>query len=59
MMSITADRRRKLTKKCQCMCEEQCEKLKRAMDRKWKEVEDVLIASGSCGRDFKSKGSFM
>ena len=57
-MSNTTDRRRKLTEKGQTMFEEQCEKLKGAMDRKWKEMEDVLIYSGSCGRDFKkSKGS--
>nr|XP_022306551.1 uncharacterized protein LOC111112950 [Crassostrea virginica] len=52
-MSNTADRRRQLTEKGQTMFEEQCEKLKGAMDKKWKEVEDVLIDSGSCGRDFK------
>ena len=51
-MSNTADRRRQLTEKGQTMFEEQCEKLKGAMDKKWKEVEDVLIDSGSGGRDF-------
>ena len=53
MISITADRRRQLTEEDQTMFEEQCEELKRAMDRKWKEVEDGLIDSGSCGRDSK------
>ena len=52
-MSNTTDRRRKLTEKGQTMLEEQCRKSKGAMDRKWKEMEDVLIDSGSCGRDFK------
>ena len=50
-MSNAADIRRKLTEKDQTMFEEQCEKLKGAVDRKWKEVEDVLIDSGSGGRD--------
>ena len=53
MMSNTADRRRKLTEKGQTMFEEQCEKLKGGMDKAWKEVEDVLINSGLCGKDFK------
>ena len=50
-MSNAADIRRKLTEKDQTMFEEQSEKLKGAVDRKWKEVEDVLIDSGSGGRD--------
>ena len=54
-MSNAADIRRKLTEKDQTMFEEQCEKLKGAVDRKWKEVEDVLIVSGSYGRYFKKE----
>ena len=50
-MSNAADIRRKLTEKDQTMFEEQSEKLKGAVDRKWKEVENVLIDSGSGGRD--------
>ena len=50
-MSNAGDIRRKLTEKDQTMFEEQWEKLKGAVDRKWKEVEDVLIDSGSGGRD--------
>ena len=54
-MSNTADIRRKLTEKDKIMFEEQCEKLKGAVDRKWKEVEDVLIDSISGGRDIKKE----
>ena len=54
-MSNAADIRRKLTEKDQTMFEEQCEKLKGAVDRKWKEVEDVLIDSRSGGRDVKKE----
>ena len=35
-MSGTAEIRRKLTEKNQTMFEEQCEKLKGTMDRKWR-----------------------
>ena len=54
-MSNTADIRRKLTEKDKIMFEEKCEKLKGAVDRKWKEVEDVLIDSRSGGRDVKKE----
>ena len=54
-MSNTADIRRKLTEKDKIMFDEQCEKLKGAVDRKKKEVEYVLIDSRSDGRDVKKE----
>ena len=54
-MSNTADIRREPTEKDKIMFEGQCEKLKGAVNRKWKEVEDVLIDSRSGGRDVKKE----
>lgn len=48
-----ADRRiRKLTPKGLVMFNEQCEKLKRKTDETWAEVEDALVTSGTCAKDF-------
>ncbi|XP_052688921.1 uncharacterized protein LOC128167316 [Crassostrea angulata] len=48
-----ADRRiRKLTPKGLVMFNEQCEKLKSKTDETWAEVEDALVTSGTCAKDF-------
>lgn len=53
-MSATDKRIRKLTPKGLVMFNEQCERLKTKTDETWAEVEDALLTSGTCPKDFKN-----